>query len=110
MKDDPFKTTEKRLWNEAIREGLLQKSMEEHGPRIRKALKSVSQDVKNTGDLVLALSGLMAGLVAGLEVRHRVDTAILKRALGDVLARLPEDDRKAVEHDIRTPGFEDIAL
>jgi predicted Ser/Thr protein kinase len=110
MKENAFRITERRLWNEAVREGLLDKSAGEDPLKVRKALDAVAKDVRLPGEIVLAVAEVLSYAVAELELRLRVNSATHRKAWAKVLDYLPEEAQEKIAHEIRTLTLKDVSI
>lgn len=110
MKENAFRITERRLWNEAVREGLLEKAAGEDPLKVRKALAAVSKDVRLPGEVVLAVAEVLSYAVAELELRLRVNSAVHRKAWMKVLEHLPEGAQEKILHELRTLDLKDVSI
>ena len=106
--DDFLQVTERRLWNDAVRSGLLETVLTEIGGRIRAAFATVSRDAQTLPQAMSSTGEILALSLAEIEARLRIHAAYNRRVWALLLRRLPEDARKAAEHEIRTLQIGDI--
>lgn len=107
--DDFICVTEGRLWNEAVRTGLLEVTLGEVGSRIRTAFATVSRDARTLAQVSASTGEILALSLAEIEARIRIQSAYHRKVWSLILRRLPEDDRRAVEHEIRTLQIGDLS-
>ncbi len=110
MKEDQIRITEKRIWNEAVREGWLDRAHKEEGSLVQKAFRAAAEHLKTPADAVDATSEVLAHVLAETTLRLRVHIAIQRRITARLLAALPEKERHALEHEIRTLSLADLSV
>ncbi|HZE97802.1 MAG TPA: hypothetical protein VE981_12305 [Planctomycetota bacterium] len=95
MKQEFFKVAERRLWNEMVREGEID--------------RAALEDVKTPGEMMVAAAEILAISLSELEARRRLDAALHARVLSGVLTCLSQEQREAVEHGLRTWTLKDLS-
>lgn len=110
MKDDYIRTTERRLWNEAVREGMVESLGRDEALRVRRAFQEISKDLESPHDLLAAVSEVLTACVAELQARQRVQSALLRKMWACAVRSLPDGARQEVEHEIRTLNLKDVVL
>lgn len=110
MKDDYLKTTERRLWNEAVRDGLVESLGRDDGPKVRRAFQEIPRDLKAPQELLAAVAEILTSCVTEIHARQKVLSALHRKMWSSLLRRLPDEARGQVEHEIRTLGLKDVSL
>lgn len=110
MKEDQIRVTERRIWNEAVREGLLDRAHKEEGSLVQKAFRAAAEHMKTPADAVDATSEVLAHVLAESTLRLRVHVAIQRHVIARLLAALPDKERHALEHEIRTMSLADLTV
>jgi hypothetical protein len=107
--DDVFQVTERRLWNDALRTGLLEAALKEGGARIRTAFATVGREARTIPQVSASTGEILALSLAEIEARLRIQSAYNRKVWSLLLRRLPEDERRGLEHEIRTLQIGDIS-
>ncbi|MCE9581435.1 MAG: hypothetical protein K8T20_02845 [Planctomycetes bacterium] len=110
MKEDQIRITEKRIWHEAVRAGLLDKVEKEEGGVVRKAFDAAAGQIATPGDAIDATSEVLANVLAESVLRLRVHVAVQRRIIAALVKALPDPERHALEHDIRTMSLGDLTV
>lgn len=110
MKQDLLRIAEGRLWNELVREGVVDRAALEDGHRIRKAFRAALEEAKTPAQMMIAVAEILALSLSELESRRRLSAALQTRLWTAVLGRLPKEDRESVEHGLRTWTLKDLPL
>ena len=110
MSLEAYRVAERRLWNELVRDGVVERRALEDGLKIRKAFREALDGVKSPGQMMVAVSEILAITLSELETRQRLASSLQARVWSGIAAALDEESRQKLEHGLRTVSAKDLSL
>ena len=110
MTTEIFLAAEKRLWSELVQEGVVERRALEDGLKIRTAFRAALEGASSPGQMMVAVSEILAITMSEMETRLRLSAALQARAWEGVVAVLDDGARRALEKSLRTVKARDLSL
>ena len=110
MNPETYGVAERRLWNELVRDGVVERRAMEDGLKIRTAFREALDGVKSPGQMMVAVAEILAITLSEIETRQRLSSALQARVWAGMAAALDPETRLKLEHGLLTVSAKDLTL
>ena len=110
MTNEMFLAAEKRLWSELVRDGVVERRALEDGLKIRTAFRAALEGAQSPGQMMVAVSEILAITMSEMETKLRLSAALQARVWAGVAAALGDEACVRLERSLKTVKARDLTL